>query len=97
MALSEINADVAAHFFTRLAPEYDVRPRLPEIAIPTLVIVGRHDWVCRPVAGRAIADAVPDAELVELPDAGHFGFSETPEPFLTAVSEHLARSAQVLL
>jgi len=97
MALSELNAEVGAHFFTRLAPEYDVRPRLHEIAVPTLVIVGRHDWVCRPVAGHAIADAVPDAELVELPDAGHFGFSETPEPFLEAVRAHLARSAQVLL
>jgi len=43
-----------------------------------------------------IADAVRDARLVELPDAGHFGFSETPEPFLAAVRAQLARVAAVL-
>jgi proline iminopeptidase len=84
MALSTINADIAAHFFQRLGPVKDVRPRLPEIAVPTLVVTGRHDWVCPPAAGRTLAAAIPRAELVEL-DSGHFGFSETPEPFLGAV------------
>jgi proline iminopeptidase len=84
MALSTINPEIAAYFFQRLAPAYDVRPRLREIAAPTLVIIGRHDWVCPPAAGRALAAALPHAELVEL-DTGHFGFSETPEPFLDAV------------
>lgn len=64
---------------------------MAEIAAPTLVIVGRHDWVCPPAGGRAIAAAIPAAQLVELPDAGHFGFSETPQPFLAAVRAHLAR------
>jgi proline iminopeptidase len=91
MALSSLNPDVATHFFTRLAPAYDLREHLGEIDVPTLVIVGAHDWVCPPAAGRAIASAVPGAELVVLGDAGHFGFSESPEPFLAAVRAHLAR------
>lgn len=90
MALSDLSAAVAAHFFTALASRYDVRGRLGEIDAPTLVITGRHDWVCTPVAGRAIAAGIAGARLVELPDAGHFGFSETPEPFLRAVRAHLA-------
>jgi proline iminopeptidase len=93
MALSRLNPDIAAHFFTHLAPGYDVRPRLAEITIPTLVITGRHDWVCPPAAGRAIADAMPHAELLELTGAGHFGFSETPGPFLAAVRAQLATQA----
>jgi proline iminopeptidase len=84
---------VAAHFFSRLAPRYDLRARLAEIAAPTHVIVGAHDWVCPPAAGRAIADAIPGARLAELAHAGHFGFSETPEAFLAAVRAHLARIA----
>ena len=91
MALSSMNTDIAAHFFTKLAPRYDLRPRLAGIDVPTQVIVGRHDWVCPPAGGRAIAAAIPAAQLVELPDAGHFGFSESPQPFLTAVRAHLAR------
>lgn len=89
MALSKINTDIAAHFFSHLAPSYDLRPRLAEIAAPTLVVVGHHDWVCPPAGGRAITAAIPNAQLVELPDAGHFGFSETPQPFLAAVRGHL--------
>ena len=92
MALSSMNPDVATHFFSELAPRYDLRPRLGEIKVPTLVVVGRHDWVCPPVASRAIADAIPGAQLLELPDAGHFGFSETPEPFLHAVRAHIAHT-----
>ena len=93
MALSRLNTDIASHFFAHLASRYDLRPRLAEIEIPTLVITGRHDWVCPPAGGRAIANAVRDADLVELPDAGHFGFSETPRPFRAAVSAHIARIA----
>lgn len=91
VALSTLRPEVAAEFFAHQAQDYDVRPGLPEIAAPTLVVVGGHDWVCPPAGGRAIADAVPDAHLVELPDAGHLGFSETPEPFLAAARAHLAR------
>ena len=91
MALSTLNPDIASYFFQRLARDYDVRSQLAEITAPALVIVGSHDWVCPPAKGRVIADAIPDARLVELPDAGHFGFAETPEPFLAAVREHLAR------
>jgi proline iminopeptidase len=90
MALSSLNPEIAAYFFTRLAPTYDVRERLAEIDVPTLVVAGAHDWVCPPAGGRAIAGAIPDSELVELPDAGHFGFSESPEPFLAAVRAFLA-------
>jgi proline iminopeptidase len=89
MALSSLNPEIAAHFFTHLAWSYDVRDRLAGIDVPTLVIVGAHDWVCSPVAGRTIASAIPGSELVELPDAGHFGFSESPELFLAAVRPRL--------
>jgi proline iminopeptidase len=87
MALTALNADIAAHFFQRLAPSYDVRPRLAEIAVPALVIAGRHDWVCPPAASRALAQGIPSARLVEL-DSGHFGFSETPEAFVRAVRDY---------
>jgi proline iminopeptidase len=90
IALSTLRPEIAAYFFTRLAPAYDVRPRLAEIDVPTLVVVGAHDWVCSPAGGRAIASAVAGSELVELPDAGHFGFSESPETFLAAVRGFLA-------
>ncbi|GAC1325935.1 MAG: alpha/beta hydrolase [Mycobacteriales bacterium] len=39
--------------------------------VPTIILVGDKDMVTPPDHSRAIAEALPDAELVELPDAGH--------------------------
>jgi proline iminopeptidase len=66
-----------------------VRERLPEIAAPTLVIVGREDWVCPPVASRILASSIPGAELVEIPGAGHFPFSEEPDAFRRSTTAFL--------
>jgi proline iminopeptidase len=90
LPLSRFAPEIAAHFFRVLAPAYDLRPRLPEIAVPALVVVGREDWVCPPAASRALADGLPAAHLAELPDAGHFGFSEEPDAFRAAVRPFLA-------
>jgi proline iminopeptidase len=90
LPLSRFSPEIAAHFFRTQAPAYDLRPRLPEIAVPALVVVGRWDWVCPPAASRALAAGLPAAHLAELPDAGHFGFSEEPEAFRAAVRPFLA-------
>jgi proline iminopeptidase len=90
LALSRFAPELAAHFFRVQAPAYDLRSRLPEIAVPALVLVGRWDWVCPPAASRALAAGLPAARLVELADAGHFGFSEEPDAFRAAVRPFLA-------
>lgn len=92
MSLTGFSGDVAQHFFTELAPRFDLRPRLADIHIPTLVIVGQHDWVCPPVASRSLVGGIPDALLVEIPDAGHFPFSEEPDAFLAAARGFISRA-----
>jgi proline iminopeptidase len=94
LALTRINGDVTAYFFGTLRARYDVSHRLGEIAAPTLVVVGREDWVCAPVYSRALAAGIPDARLVEIRDAGHFAFSEEPEAFLAAARSYLAERAE---
>jgi proline iminopeptidase len=59
----------------------DVRPLLAEIKRPTLVLVGELDLICGPAQGRLVAQAVPEAELVIIPDSGHFIGAEAPEQF----------------
>jgi proline iminopeptidase len=59
----------------------DARPLLAEIGCPTLVLVGEFDLICGPTQGRLIARTVPDAELVIVPDAGHFIAAEAPDAF----------------
>ena len=50
----------------RMIFELDVRPVLPTIRVPTLV-VSRRDALFAAASGRAVADLIPGAEFVEVP------------------------------
>jgi proline iminopeptidase len=64
---------------------WDIRGRLGEIAVPTLVIVGTADFICPENSARELADGIPGAELVVLKESGHFGHVEEPDVFRDAV------------
>jgi proline iminopeptidase len=95
MGRSSFNTDVAGSFFTHQIGRHDLRQRLGEIAVPTLVIVGASDWVCAPDASRTIAAGIPGAELVILPEAGHFTLGEQPAAFADAVRRFVGAEALV--
>jgi proline iminopeptidase len=76
-------------------PDYDLRPGLATLAMPTLVIAGDHDF-CPPAVVGAIAAAIPDARLVTLEDCGHFAYLERPEAVVGLVAELLARPGGAL-
>jgi pimeloyl-ACP methyl ester carboxylesterase len=72
--------------------------RLGEIAVPTLVVYGQYDGLIpnpylHPGTPRGVfgpgAEAIPDADLVEIPDAGHLLMIERPEAFTDAVLDYL--------
>jgi 3-oxoadipate enol-lactonase len=56
----------------------DSRALLPEISVPTLVIVGVDDALTPPPLSRAMADAIPGARYAEVPAAGHLSLLEQP-------------------
>lgn len=43
----------------------------PRISVPTLIVRGSRDPVCPPSWIRIVADAIPHAELAEIPGCGH--------------------------
>jgi 3-oxoadipate enol-lactonase / 4-carboxymuconolactone decarboxylase len=49
----------------------DLRPLLPRIAAPTLVVMGADDPATPPAMGEAIRALIPGAELAVLPHAAH--------------------------
>jgi pimeloyl-ACP methyl ester carboxylesterase len=49
----------------------DLRPMLPSIDCPTLVLCGERDALCTPEVAREMADAIPRAVLQVIPNAGH--------------------------
>jgi proline iminopeptidase len=73
-------------------PAYDLTPRLPEIACPTLVVVGRHDWRTPVAASETIASGIPGAELVVFEHSGHSPQLEEPDRFQAVVRDFLARA-----
>jgi pimeloyl-ACP methyl ester carboxylesterase/DNA-binding CsgD family transcriptional regulator len=54
-----------------LAYELDVRPALPRIEAPTLVLHRREDRAAPAAQSRVLADAIPGAQLVELEGRSH--------------------------
>jgi pimeloyl-ACP methyl ester carboxylesterase len=55
----------------RLAYDMDVRPALPRIQAPTLVLARREDRAAPVGQSRLLADEIPGAELVELEGRSH--------------------------
>ncbi len=67
----------------------DSTPLLPRIAVPTLVIAGREDRLIPTTASRALADAIPGAQLTLIPEAGHLAPLEQPVPTSRVIGEFL--------
>jgi len=79
-----------APFGRALAEHPDWLDRLGAVRCPTLVLVGEHDTPFLECA-RELAEAIPDAEHVVLPEAGHQPQLESPEHWTDALREHLER------
>lgn len=70
------------------APEaIDDRPALAGITTPTLVLVGRHDFICGPDAANDLYEGIPGSQLKVLEESGHFGHLEQPDEFARAVTD----------
>lgn len=64
----------------------DLRDRLGSLRVPTLVIHGTRDAIVLPRDGRALAAAIPGAQHLSLPGAGHVPTMTRP----TEVSDAIA-------
>ena len=69
---------------------FDVRDRLAGIRTPTLVVTGTEDQLTPLKYGRFLAETIPGARRVEIPDAGHFPQLEQPVRVNAAIRGFLA-------
>ncbi|KYF86370.1 prolyl aminopeptidase [Sorangium cellulosum] len=78
--------NVALETFMRT---FDFTPRLPEIKVPTLVIAGRHDWICPPDLSEEIARLIPGADLRIFERSSHSVRADEPRALLDAIAGFL--------
>jgi pimeloyl-ACP methyl ester carboxylesterase len=75
---------------------HDTRRRLSELAgLPTTVVHGDEDALVPTARGRDLAEQIPDARLVLVPQAGHLLTTDNEPDTAAAVLGHLAWAGEV--
>ncbi|WP_427885564.1 alpha/beta fold hydrolase [Kribbella sp. GL6] len=76
-------------------PNYDLKPVLPAVTAPTLITVGRTDWITPVACSELIASLIPDSRLVVFEKSGHSPQIEEAEAWTTTVREFLTEVCPV--
>jgi proline iminopeptidase len=64
----------------------DLRPELGRITVPTLVVAGRHDWICPPEFSEEIVRLIPGAELRIFENSSHTIRADEPDALINAIA-----------
>lgn len=71
---------------------FDLTPRLPEIAAPTLVVAGADDPATPVGHALTLATGIPDALLAAVPGAAHLASVERADAVTPAILRHLSHA-----
>ncbi|MBN2123176.1 MAG: alpha/beta hydrolase [Deltaproteobacteria bacterium] len=74
----------------RACDRFDVRAKLPDIRIPSLILCGQEDKLTPVRYSTFLHERIPCSRLVVIPDAGHMVMVERPEPVNQAIEEFLS-------
>ncbi|NWG32820.1 MAG: alpha/beta hydrolase [Chloroflexi bacterium] len=81
--------DKALWELTLASRESGLAERLGELTLPTLVITGDDDRIVPTEQSVRLAEELPNAQLVVIPQCGHLPHEERPAEFMQAVTEFL--------
>ncbi len=84
-----VSPDAINEAFGGFLRSYNILDRLHNITAPTLVIAGRHDWICAPELSEEIARAIPNADLRIFENSGHAIAGDEREVLLDAIAGFL--------
>ena len=71
---------------------YNVVSRLGEIHRPTLILVGRDDFICPPSQAHILRNGITNSELVIFENSGHLPYVEEAEAFFDSVRDWIKRT-----
>lgn len=64
---------------SRALAGFDLRPGLPHLPMPVLVLAGKYDGINPPAAARAVADLIPGSRFELFEHSGHMLRQEEPQ------------------
>jgi pimeloyl-ACP methyl ester carboxylesterase len=70
---------------------FDLRPNLPMVNCPTLVLYPDRSFLFEVEQGVALYRNLPEGELAVLPDCGHNTYDEQPQEYVAHILNFLAR------
>jgi pimeloyl-ACP methyl ester carboxylesterase len=70
--------------------DYDFRDRLPDVAVPTLIVWGEKDAIIPARDADEFERLIPDSRKVVMRDTGHVPMAERPQAFNDTLMEFLA-------
>lgn len=73
------------------AGQHSAEDLLPTIDVPVLVVAGGRDGFTPPDRSRTMAETIPGAELLEIPNASHTAPIERPKLVVETIRAFLAR------
>jgi pimeloyl-ACP methyl ester carboxylesterase len=74
-----------------MARRADATDLLPQIRVPTLIVVGAQDSLTPPDVAHAMQSSIPNSWVVEIPAAGHVPPLENPTAFNAALRAFLSQ------
>lgn len=87
---TDTGPDAFIRQMTAIINRDDMRPSLPEIKCPTLVLVGDGDTLTPPDLAREIQGLIPESRLAIIEDCGHLSTLEKPEAVTAQLTQWLA-------
>jgi proline-specific peptidase len=72
------------------AQTLDLRPSLTKVKVPTLIIVGRHDFITNVAMAEEIDRHLPNSQLAVFEDSGHFPLIEEQEKFYQVIRDFVS-------
>jgi proline iminopeptidase len=72
---------------------FDLRPELPHISAPTLILAGQQDWICPPGFSEEIHRLIPGSQLQVLANSSHSLRVDAPGAMRAAIAEFVTDAA----
>jgi pimeloyl-ACP methyl ester carboxylesterase len=86
--IADLNFAAMMHYLDLIA-DVDIRPTLPQINVPTLIVSGERDIIVLPNHAAFMAQQIPHSKLVMIPNASHLPMGENPPAYHATISEWL--------